>query len=798
MAKEQVTLPEDDDRIAAATLRDARLVSSGRSEGEDADNKARPPRRSVWVFLSALSGPAAEADGRIRESQGLLWWSFAFAAGIAVYNLLPQEPHWPVMGGLSALVLALAVWAVRHGTLGRSAGLTLALACGLTVAAARTAIVDAPRLGEPMTVTLTGHVLESGSGVRGTRVLLEVETVDGLPLSAVSFPGKVRLRVPAGSHSRVGDGVRVRARLFPPAGPVSPGGYDFSYRAFFSGIGATGFSYGPATPFETGEPSLSLRMAAQVQRLRDGLTDGIRSALPDTPERALIIALLVGDRSGISQEQEDQLRAAGLAHILAISGLHMALFAGGAYGSILMFLALFPSLALRWPTHKWAALVALGAAAAYLFISGAAVATQRSFLMIALVFLGIFTGRRGLTLRSVALAGLFLLFLAPERLFFPGFQMSFAAVICLVAVYDQWRARSAGWQSGSGREEARSAGRGLQLLRFVGKWAAGLVVTAFVAGLATGIIGAHHFGRIAPYGLLGNLLGMPVFSLLVMPMGVLALVVMPLGLAALPLHVMAFGLSVLQKTAAFTAELGADAGAVGTLNGMSALLLLSSLFIALLISGRWRLSAIVPFATALALIDLSRPPDIQIAASGQVVAGRDEAGILRISSRRKTFQAELWLQREGVPEGKIESRAMKSPQRQCDRSGCVVLAHSAQGERAAGNSAAHPVAMAIPKTPQALSTDCRYADIIVSDLIAPAHCGAQMVFDRDVRHRRGAISVWLSDPDPSGGDPPDVSGSGKPEIGRVDYAIPDPPRPWHKPGSVTRASLRRMAKRGPR
>ncbi|WP_299812707.1 ComEC/Rec2 family competence protein [uncultured Roseibium sp.] len=745
---------------------------------------------------SPVANPVA--DERDGDSRGLLWWSFAFAAGIAAYNLFPEEPHWPALAVLAALALALVIWAGRHGTLGRAVILTFALACGLTVAAIRTAIVEAPRLGETMTVTLTGHVLESQAGLRGTRVLLGVETIDGRPRSTVTFPEKVRLRVPAGDHNRVGEGVSLRARLFPPAGPVSPGGYDFSYRAFFSGIGATGFSYGPAVPAETGDPSMMLRFAAQIQQVREGLANRIRSALPDTPERALIIALLVGDRSGISQEQEDDLRAAGLAHILAISGLHMALFAGGAYGSVLLLFALFPSLALRWPTHKWAAIVALTAAVGYLLISGAAVATQRSFLMIALVFLGIFTGRRGLTLRSVALAGLFLLLIAPERLFFPGFQMSFAAVICLVAVYEQWRKRSADLHQH--QDEGHASGRINQVLRFVGKWAMGLFVTALVAGLATGIIGAHHFGRIAPYGLLGNLLGMPVFSLLVMPMGVLALVLMPLGLAVLPLHVMAFGLSILQETAAFTANLSADAGAVGNLNGVSALLLLSALFIALLISGRRRFLSLVPLTGALALMVLSRPPDIQIAASGQVVATRDEAGLLRLSKGRKSFQAELWFQREGIPEQEIESRTMKSPQRRCDEDGCVVLAYAGQdkkdiGEKAAGESGAAPLSIALPKSPQALSLDCRYADIVVSDMIAPLGCGARIVFDREVRRRRGAISVWLSHPNPAGGDPPAGGGPAHTEISKIRHAMPVSPRPWHRPGSVTRESLRRSTPR---
>jgi len=805
LAKGQNGLPDDESRLLAATQERGPPVISSRAGDPDGRPDAPEERRPIQSFFSRWTNrPDRETadrlvdEDRFWDNQGLLWWAFAFASGIAVYTYLPEEPHWPALVGALSIALGLVFWASRRGNLGKPAILALAVACGVTAGALRTSYVEAPRLGEPMNVTLTGHVLERQSSGSGTRILIEVAKVDGRPRADVAFPEKVRLRVPAGSEVSVGAGVRVRARLFPPAGPVSPGGYDFSYRAYFSQIGATGFSYGPGVQADAGPVPLTVRAAALVQGLRDGLTSRIRSVLADTPERALVIALLVGDRSGISQEQEDDLRAAGLAHILAISGLHMALFAGGAYGAVLFILALFPPLALRRPIHKWAAVAALAAAVAYLLISGAAVATQRSFLMIALVFLGIFVGRRGLTLRSVALAGLFLLLLAPERVFFPGFQMSFAAVICLVAVYELWRQRRGPWRAKDRQTAARSDGRARKLLRFVGKWAAGLIVTAFVAGLATGIVGAYHFGRIAPYGLLGNLLGMPVFSLVIMPMGVFALVLMPFGLSALPLAVMAFGLSVLERIAAFTADLSDGAGAIGTLNGPSALLFVSALFICLLLPGRRRLFAAFPFAAAIVFVMVSRPPDIQIAGSGRQVAARDATGLLRLSSGRQSFQGDLWMQSEGVPEHATLSRKMKSPQRRCDAAGCTVLAHVAEDAKAAdGTGGAVPLAVALPKSSEALPMDCRYADIIVTDLVAPKGCRARVIFDRAVRQRRGAISLWLSPPDPGTEKPPPGGrpaggdgGTEKPVIGRVAYAIPDPPRPWHRPGTVPRASLR--------
>jgi competence protein ComEC len=749
------------------------------------------------------------------DNHGLLWCTFSFAAGIAIYRLFPEEPNWVVLTCLLLLGCVPVFIASRLRSPGKPVVLMLMLVCGLTAASIRTAYVDAPRLGEAMNATLTGHVLQLQKRATGKRILLQVASINERPVNKIVFPKIVRLRIPADSQVEVGNQVRVKARLFPPSGPVSPGSYDFSYRAFYSQIGASGFSFGPPVPIIGSKASVGLLAAAKVQALRNMLAGRINATLQRGPEAALAVALLVGDRSAISKDREQDLRAAGLAHILAISGLHMALFAGGAYGVTLLLLALFPPLTLRWPIHKWAALSALLAASAYLVLSGASVATQRSFLMVALVFLGVFLGRRALTLRSVALAGLVLLLIAPERLFYPGFQMSFAAVICLVAVYEQWRAH----QAGKDNNKSRERGRFSRAIIFVGKWGAGLFVTAFVAGLATGIIGAHHFGRVAPYGLLGNLLGMPVFSLLIMPMGVLALVLMPLGLAALPLTVMSFGLSILLKIAAFTANLGDGAGMIGNIGALTTLLFMTALFISLLVPGRWRLFAGIPFAAGSVLIAMERPPDIQIANSGTRVAARDADGTLRLSSSRSSFVSEIWLQREGVDGSAIKSRKMKSDQRQCDGRGCVVSGYSTIAGDRENSESSTSLKVALPKTAEAFFQDCRYADLIVSDLIAPENCKAEFVLDKSVRTTKGAVSIWLTNEwrvqtvagtkHEANGANTDEGGSAGvvtmssskldaaqqyPLITKIRYAIPDPPRPWHQPGTVTRASLRRAAR----
>ncbi|MEL7526829.1 MAG: ComEC/Rec2 family competence protein [Pseudomonadota bacterium] len=720
--------------------------------------------------------------------------SFSFAAGIVVYTLLPSEPSWQLLTIVLVGLTGFAFLENRRRGLTPLALLALVFWAGGTVSSIRTAYVETPRLAHEMTVDLTGRVLERIARPNGIRLVVSVDTVNDKSLDNIVFPRRIRIRVPNETSATIGDKVQMRGRLFPPAGPVTPGGYDFSFQAYFAQIGATGFSFGSPMVLEDEGPPLVLRFASLVQSVRELLAARIKADIGADREAALVVALLVGDRSAISDRDQEDLRAAGLAHILAISGLHMALFAGGAYAATLFLLSLVPALNLRQPIHKFAAATALLAAVFYLLISGGSIATQRSFLMISLVFLGVLIGRRGLTVRSVALAALFLLALAPERLFHPGFQMSFAAVICLVAVYDAWRERSA-------RTAAPKSYQGdwtARFMRSAGKWFLGLVVTALVAGIATGIIAAHHFGRVAPLGLAGNLLGMPVFSLVVMPMGVLAFVLMPFGLAALPLSVMAFGLRILLEIAAFVADLDGGSGVIERITAGEMLAFLTALFAFLLLRGPLRLCALLPVAVGLGLVQMSFSPDVQIAASGQRVAVRDQSGLLRWSGRRETFQIETWYQAEGIATHKIKSRKIGSPQIRCDRLGCVVEAHARVRDPQDFKELLRPLRIALPKTQEALNQDCRYADLIVSDLIVPETCSGSIVFDGKLRHDRGAISLWLSAKEPDVRTPRSASNSTDRDgatlsnvgIAKIEFAIENVPRPWHRHGTVTRASLK--------
>ncbi len=208
--------------------------------------------------------------------------------------------------------------------------------------------------------------------------------------------------------------------------------------------------------------------------------------------------------------------------MLAISGYHMAVVAGIAFFFIRAILALIPSFASRHPIKKWAALGALATGAFYLVLSGASVSTQRAYIMIAIVLIGVMIDRPALTFRTIAIAAFVVLLLAPQAVVHPSFQMSFAAALALIAAYQF----GLPWRADAGTPAAA------RMALWGGREVFGLIMASLVAGLATTPYSAFHFHRLAPYGVLANLLAMPVISVWVMPMGILGVLTMPFGFDA--------------------------------------------------------------------------------------------------------------------------------------------------------------------------------------------------------------------------------------------------------------------------
>ena len=379
-----------------------------------------PSRPAFWppVIETLRQWARAEAGaGRL-----LPWVPIAFGSGIALYFAADHEPVLPV-----AAVVAIGLCAVaallRRQKFFPVAVMIAAVAAGFAVATWKTARIAHGVLARPMfSVSLTGFVETREIRERTDRFVLRVVSMESA--RGTTKLERVRLSVKKGTAPAVGSFVELKARLLPPLTPLRPGSYDFGRDMFFAGIGASGFVMGA---IKTAEPpdggGLRLRYSAFMQGLRDTIDARIRTTL-EGDRRAIATALLTGRRDAISQPVNDAMFISGLGHVLSISGYHMAVVAGVAFFAVRALLALFPALTVGYAIKKWSAAAALVAAAFYLLLSGAEVATQRSFFMTAVVLIAVMVDRRAITFRTLAVAAMIVLTVAPEALVHPSFQMS--------------------------------------------------------------------------------------------------------------------------------------------------------------------------------------------------------------------------------------------------------------------------------------------------------------------------------------------------------------------------------------
>ena len=501
-----------------------------------------------WLHGLLSDWVAAEvAPGRLMP-----WIPVAFGFGIVAYFSADREPAW---WAATALVVTgvLIAFLTRHRPIGFPVALGLAAAtAGFATAVLQTERIAHPILQAPVaSAQVSGFVEVREERERSDRIVVRVRGFEGSHDQSV--PERVRVAVRKGNAPAVGSFVEFKAHLSPPLQPLRPGGYDFARDMYFQRIGASGYALGA---IRTKNPPVArgfwLRYATIIDDVREAIDKRIRAVMSGD-DGSIASALITGKRDAISTPVNDAMYVSSLAHVLSISGYHMAVVAGIVFFFIRAGLALFPSLANRHPIKKWAALGALVAAGFYLLLSGAEVATQRSFIMIAIVLIGVMLDRPTLTFRTLAVAAIGVLLLAPQAVIHPSFQMSFAATLALVAAY----------QHGLPLRGDTDSSLGMRVALWGAREVAGLLLASLVAGLATTPYAAFHFHRLAPYGALANLLAMPVVSALVMPMGILGVIAMPFGFDAVFWRLMGAGIDWMNWVALWVTSLP---GAVGRIH----------------------------------------------------------------------------------------------------------------------------------------------------------------------------------------------------------------------------------------
>ncbi|MBU0858903.1 MAG: ComEC family competence protein, partial [Alphaproteobacteria bacterium] len=469
----------------------------------------------------------------------ILWLPVMLGAGSALYFALRAEPPGVVVAGLLALWLLGAglMWPYRQAHVRAQASwivlmLVLWVAVGFTLAQGRTARVAAPMLAKEIRVTgIIGtvaavEILEEGSGQRVILTDLEIEK-----LAPENTPHKIRLKIRDGETVPVGARVSTLGSLNPPSPPVLPGAFDFQRFAYFKRIGAFGFTFKPLEIIKQPDKN---GLMARVEQVRQDIVARLDSQM-DLRESAIAGALMIGERAAITEEDWEAMRISGLAHMISISGMHVGLVAAVVFFFSRFVMALFPSFALRHPIKKYAALLALLGAAFCTGLAVASVPSYRALLMTGFVLVAVMLDRKPFSMRTIALAALVVLMVMPESIWSASFQMSFAATAALIFFFEE----TAPWWT-KWRREAGPFRRGLL-------YVAGVCATTLAAGTATMPFAIYHFQQFTVYGMLANLLAVPVLSFVVMPMIVVTFILLPLGWEKPALWVMEWGIELINK-----------------------------------------------------------------------------------------------------------------------------------------------------------------------------------------------------------------------------------------------------------
>lgn len=472
-------------------------------------------------------------------------------AGVVLATRMPDPGLLQIV-----LVVAVAVLAAFIAWRGMAWRWQVVLVCtvwGLAgLAGASWQLVRAPATLETGLTASLGGIIERLDGRQDSRLRVWLRVSDSSDASIASNAASilhgnlVRLSVrPDMLEPLVGSDLRVRVRIYPPPRRLLYGARDYAVQARIRGVVASGYIINVQN---VGMPSGSVPLSLRLASLRQDRADRIAGAM-DAPAGGIAAALLIGDRRYVSEDIYDLFRQSGLAHLLAISGLHMGLLCFGVIGFLRMLAALAPSLACRLPVHKIAALGGVGAGLGYVVLSGLSVSAIRAFLMAMLILVAWLIDRLGLTLRNVGLAAGVILLFNPMALFGAGFQLSFAATTGLVLWFETWRSRSADGAGGVFRS---------RILRWVGD----LIIASLIASAATTPLTAQHFGTVTPWGVLANLAGIPLTGIWIMPSGLLVLVTqfMPVPdiVEGAALALMQTGIDLLVKVAALFADLPAS------------------------------------------------------------------------------------------------------------------------------------------------------------------------------------------------------------------------------------------------
>jgi competence protein ComEC len=672
------------------------------AETLEAGELLAPPRLtpvSAPVLLSPYLAPAKPRFKGLRSSVSValaerrlvLLLPFAMIAGLVACAELPGDAHPFALAAGAAAIGVMLVLSLRSPARFGLGALFAAAWIGFSLMPIHGALFGGPMLARPAYGAYQARVDE---------ILSETPTEKRVVLSHITPSAqdravpvrRARVVIKAGPDLSPGDLIAGQFRFAPVPGPVYPGGFDTQFHSYFDGIGAYGNSIRPpalVSPGDEGTP------AHIIDAARRGISTRIDAVLSE-PAAGIARAIINGDQSAVTDDARATMATAGIAHVLSVSGLHLTIVAGGTFWLVRLLLSGFDSLARRVSVKRIAALAGMASALFYFAISGGNVAALRSTLMILLVFGAVLFGRRALTMRNVAIAGIIVIATDPASVFRPSFQLSFAAVLALVGAYENLRS-----------ERNRDAG----LLVHAWGYARGAVVTSLVAGVATLLFSIYHFQQTSPLGVLGNLVTLPLVGFVMMPAAAIAMLLMPFGLDGPPLLAMGWSIDRMLELAGIVADWSTHLRAAPLLTPWALIFGLVGLGWFTFFKDRWRLLGPALVVPLVAIFAVDHPPDVLIADTTKALAIRGPSGLELADGKPQSFALNVWRDTYTDPIGAAAAQS-------CDSLACI-------GSSAAGFT------YAIVRDPAALADECGRADLVVVRGHAPSWCTAGALVTAD-------------------------------------------------------------------
>ena len=658
-----------------------------------------------------------------------LFLPIAFATGIALWFALPLREYW-ASAILAAIIAGLSSFSIGQYYPAQARILRWIAACCLMIAAgiitiwAKSLLMGAQPLAKPWVGQMQGQIESIEYQPARERIRLYVA-----PEKGQNLPRKIRLNVDMNKAAdfanrlRSGQIISVRVRLMPPNAPVIPGGYDFAQRAWFQGLGATGSILGAPQILQDSTSNSS------IYELRNNLAAHVQSQLPGS-EGGIAATLATGDRGGLSQDDAEAMRRSGLAHLLALSGLHVSAVIGAVFLIVIKLLALSPALALRFRLPVLAALIGAMAGIAYTIFTGAEIPTVRACIAALLILAALILGRDPISLRLVGFAAFVVLLIWPEALIGPSFQMSFAAVIAIVALYDTPFMRGFSLK----RDEGDFA-----ILPRIGRFVLMLFLTGLVIEITLIPIALYHFNKAGLYGALANLIAIPLTTFVIMPLEALSLLADAFHLGEPIWWLCGQALSLLLNLARFVSSTPGSNILLSTMPISTFLAFIMGGLMLFCLRSPLRLMAVIPVVFAATSYVIAPTPDIIIADDGrQFAVKKADGNFLLLKPQSDSFATQMIREEAGFGDDSADLK--KWSKARCSSDFC---SFTLSGEGRSWTIMASISNNYVPL--RNLSAACARSDIVIAPRRLPYICRPQwQKVDGAYLRENGGISVYLN------------------------------------------------------